>query len=331
VLSSDRLPCFTITAAISLAVSCASLLTASTATTLPTMLTLLPLHTAAVLRCEQAPTITVTRVSLTDPLYKHRLHWSTTVVPRLYAFANLVYSLRADDAARYSFLSSSRIEQLQLVASQCPHFAPLLQRELDAAAAAAAASAAAAAAEREAAETAAAVAAVATAEAAAGATSASAGSSGDAAAAAVLPRTPEPLRRTLSKQRSVAAAAAPATPGSSSSSVCIVSPPRGSAHNAVKSPRKGKGKGRAAATPQKKSPQKCVTDYFTVVSSKVTATAAGSISIASSSNSTADAASAGEQEAVLLAQELALEAFLSAKEEASRAAAAAAVAAQTNR
>jgi trimeric autotransporter adhesin len=255
-------------------------------------------------------------------------------VPRLYAFANLVYSLRADDAARYSFLSSSRIEQLQLVASQCPHFAPLLQQELDAAAAATAAAAAsaaasaAAAAEREAAETAAAVAAVATAEAAAGATSASAGTSGDAAAAAVLPRTPEPLRRTLSKQRSVAAAA-PATPGSSRSSVCIVSPPRGSAHNAVKSPRKGKGKGRAAATPQKKSPQKCVTDYFAVVSSKATATGAGS-STANISNS-AGAASAGEQEAVVLAQELALEAFLSAREEASKAAAAAAAAAQADR
>jgi hypothetical protein len=239
----------------------------------------------------------VTRVSLTDPLYKHRLHWSTSVVPRLYAFANLVYSLRADDAARYSFLSSSRIEQLQLVASQCPHFAPLLQRELDAAAAAAAA------AEREAAEAAAAVAAVATAEAAATATAGS-GSGGDGAIVAVLPRTPEPLRRTLSKQRSVAAA--PATPGSSSSSVCIVSPPRGSAPKAVKSPTKGKGKGRAAATPQNKSPQKCVTDYFAVVRSKATATAAAAVGSSSTANGSSGAAvaSADEQEAVVLAQEL---------------------------
>jgi hypothetical protein len=48
--------------------------------------------------------ITVTRVSLNDPIYEHRHHWETTLLPRLASFVDAVYSVRKDDGKRYRLL-----------------------------------------------------------------------------------------------------------------------------------------------------------------------------------------------------------------------------------
>ena len=48
--------------------------------------------------------ITVTRISLNDPIYQHRHHWETTLLPRLASFVDAVYSIRKDDGKRYRLL-----------------------------------------------------------------------------------------------------------------------------------------------------------------------------------------------------------------------------------
>ncbi len=48
--------------------------------------------------------ITVTRVSLNDPLYEHRHHWKATLLPRLASFVDAVYCVRKDDSKRYRLL-----------------------------------------------------------------------------------------------------------------------------------------------------------------------------------------------------------------------------------
>ncbi len=48
--------------------------------------------------------ITVTRVSLNDPIYNHNHHWHETLLPRLASFADAVYNVRKDDGKRYRLL-----------------------------------------------------------------------------------------------------------------------------------------------------------------------------------------------------------------------------------
>ncbi|KAL3761583.1 hypothetical protein ACHAWU_000070 [Discostella pseudostelligera] len=48
--------------------------------------------------------ITVTRVSLNDPIYEHRHHWEATLLPRLASFVDAVYGVRQDDGKRYRLL-----------------------------------------------------------------------------------------------------------------------------------------------------------------------------------------------------------------------------------
>jgi hypothetical protein len=43
-------------------------------------------------------------VSLNDPIYEHRHHWETTLLPRLASFVDAVYSVRKDDGKRYRLL-----------------------------------------------------------------------------------------------------------------------------------------------------------------------------------------------------------------------------------
>ena len=64
------------------------------------------------------------RVRLSDPPLKLDEGWHTHIVPRLYAFADLVYELRADDSARYRYLLSMPQEQRAFVAARCPHLVP---------------------------------------------------------------------------------------------------------------------------------------------------------------------------------------------------------------
>ncbi|KAL9179453.1 hypothetical protein ACHAXT_008743 [Thalassiosira profunda] len=55
--------------------------------------------------------ITVTRVSLNDPIHNHSHHWRATLLPRLSSFVDAVYSLRRDDGKRYRLLMA--LVQLQ--------------------------------------------------------------------------------------------------------------------------------------------------------------------------------------------------------------------------
>ena len=48
--------------------------------------------------------ITITRVSLSDPIYNHNHHWHATLLPRLASFADAVYNVRKDDGKRYRLL-----------------------------------------------------------------------------------------------------------------------------------------------------------------------------------------------------------------------------------
>jgi hypothetical protein len=48
--------------------------------------------------------ITVTRVSLNDPIYNHNHHWEVTLLPRLASFVDAVYNVRKDDGKRFRLL-----------------------------------------------------------------------------------------------------------------------------------------------------------------------------------------------------------------------------------
>ncbi|KAL7538229.1 hypothetical protein ACHAXR_010624 [Thalassiosira sp. AJA248-18] len=48
--------------------------------------------------------ITVTRVSLNDPVHNHNHHWEATLLPRLASFVDAVYNVRKDDGKRYRLL-----------------------------------------------------------------------------------------------------------------------------------------------------------------------------------------------------------------------------------
>lgn len=73
--------------------------------------------------------IIITRVSLSDPIYKHNHHWEATLLPRLASFVDAVYNVRKDDGKRYRLLMAQSVENMnnnsdenlwQLLWDECP-------------------------------------------------------------------------------------------------------------------------------------------------------------------------------------------------------------------
>ena len=76
--------------------------------------------------------ITITRVSLSDPIHNHNHHWKTTLLPRLASFVDAVYKVRKDDRKRYRLImalvrsqheeSTNRAEEesWRLLWEECP-------------------------------------------------------------------------------------------------------------------------------------------------------------------------------------------------------------------
>ena len=73
--------------------------------------------------------ITITRVSLTDPIYNHNHHWEATLLPRLASFVDAVYNVRKDDGKRYRLLMARNVGNMsnnsdenswQLIWDECP-------------------------------------------------------------------------------------------------------------------------------------------------------------------------------------------------------------------
>ncbi|KAL3807454.1 hypothetical protein ACHAXA_002714 [Cyclostephanos tholiformis] len=72
--------------------------------------------------------ITVTRVSLNDPIYNHNHHWKATLLPRLASFVDAVYNVRRNDEKRYRLLmarsedvtDASNEEAWRLLWEECP-------------------------------------------------------------------------------------------------------------------------------------------------------------------------------------------------------------------
>lgn len=56
-----------------------------------------------------ADDVLVSRVELDCRAYRHRKHWEGTVLPRLYAFARMVYRFRGDDLLRWRFLLAAPV------------------------------------------------------------------------------------------------------------------------------------------------------------------------------------------------------------------------------
>jgi hypothetical protein len=48
--------------------------------------------------------ITISRISLNDPIHNHKYHWTATLLPRLASFVDAVYSIRKDDTKRYRMI-----------------------------------------------------------------------------------------------------------------------------------------------------------------------------------------------------------------------------------
>ena len=48
--------------------------------------------------------ITISRISLNDPIHNHKYHWTATILPRLASFVDAVYTVRKDDTSRYRML-----------------------------------------------------------------------------------------------------------------------------------------------------------------------------------------------------------------------------------
>lgn len=59
--------------------------------------------------------ITITRISLNDPIHNHRHHWNRTLLPRLASFVDAVYSIRKDDGKRYRLLNALVQDQKRII------------------------------------------------------------------------------------------------------------------------------------------------------------------------------------------------------------------------
>lgn len=55
--------------------------------------------------------ITISRISLHDPIHNHQHHWNETLLPRLASFVDAVYNVRKDDGKRYRLLMALVQEQ----------------------------------------------------------------------------------------------------------------------------------------------------------------------------------------------------------------------------
>mmetsp|Transcript_24134 Transcript_24134/g.36576 ORF Transcript_24134/g.36576 Transcript_24134/m.36576 type:complete len:146 (+) Transcript_24134:1-438(+) len=55
--------------------------------------------------------ITISRVSLHDPIHNHQHHWNQTLLPRLASFVDAVYNVRKDDGKRFRLLMALVKEQ----------------------------------------------------------------------------------------------------------------------------------------------------------------------------------------------------------------------------
>ena len=67
------------------------------------------------------------RVSLEDPILRHRQNWQQIILPRLASFAEAVYAIRRDDSKRYRLLlaCSDALGELEhdawaLLYEECP-------------------------------------------------------------------------------------------------------------------------------------------------------------------------------------------------------------------
>lgn len=59
--------------------------------------------------------VLVSRVELDCRAYHHKKHWEETILPRLYAFARMVYRFRGDDLLRWRYLLATPVRSLLLV------------------------------------------------------------------------------------------------------------------------------------------------------------------------------------------------------------------------
>lgn len=66
--------------------------------------------------------ITISRISINDPIHNHKHHWTITLLPRLASFVDAVYNIRKDDTKRYRML-------IALVAYQDVHATDASERE----------------------------------------------------------------------------------------------------------------------------------------------------------------------------------------------------------
>ena len=55
-------------------------------------------------KCKNHIEITISRISLHDPLHNHQHHWTATILPRLASYVDAVYNVRKDDGKRYRLL-----------------------------------------------------------------------------------------------------------------------------------------------------------------------------------------------------------------------------------
>ena len=56
-----------------------------------------------------ADDVLVSRVELDCRTYHHKKHWEETILPRLYAFARMVYRFRGDDLLRWRYLLAAPV------------------------------------------------------------------------------------------------------------------------------------------------------------------------------------------------------------------------------
>lgn len=59
-----------------------------------------------------AENVLVSRVELDCQTYHHKKHWEETILPRLYAFARMVYRFRGDDLLRWRYLLATPVRSL---------------------------------------------------------------------------------------------------------------------------------------------------------------------------------------------------------------------------
>eukprot|EP00804_Cyclotella_cryptica_P006981 CCRYP_007116-RA/>CCRYP_007116-RA protein AED:0.33 eAED:0.33 QI:0/-1/0/1/-1/1/1/0/570 len=55
--------------------------------------------------------ITISRITLDDPIHNHKHHWNVTILPRLASFVDAVYNVRRDDTKRYRLLMALATQQ----------------------------------------------------------------------------------------------------------------------------------------------------------------------------------------------------------------------------